>query len=154
MSLSSLGWWHYGPKAVKVQQGTEYTRILYRLVWCALLMLLFAQFQVPYSLFHHGPCGSEEVFSLMIQSQQKKCSWSKFSKWSQSPVACLLVSSAEAVQGSPVLVAWGRTGFKCVFSGGGSFARARERSGLHRPLSPSRCLWLKLLCQWNTPKKL
>ena len=93
--------------------------------------------------------------TLSLIQSHKNLGFSKLLKRSQSPVACLLVSSAEAVQqGSPVLVAWGRTGFKCVFSGGGSFARARERSGLHRPLSPSRCLWLKLLCQWNTAKKL
>ena len=68
---------------------------------------------------------------FVIDSEAKKGQLKLiFCEWSQSPVACLLVSSAEAVQGSPVLVvACGRTGFKCVSSGGGSFGRAREQSG-------------------------
>ena len=134
--MSRLGWWHYGRK----YRERVHAHIVQIGLMCALPLPSCTTSSFPYSLSHM------QARSFFIDSMPKKCSCSKCSEWSQSPVACLLVSSAEAAEGSPVHVAGGRTGFKCVLSSGGSCGRAREQSG---PPSASHCCCLrrKLLIQ-------
>ena len=134
--MSRLGWWHYGRKYRE--------RVHAHIVQIGLMRAL----PLPSCTTSSSPCSLShmQARSFFIDSMPKKCSCSKCSEWSQSPVACLLVSSAEAAEGSPVHVAGGRTGFKCVLSSGGSCGRAREQSG---PPSASHCCCLrrKLLIQ-------